>query len=79
MRGERVYGSLRRPGQNLRIRPLAGGGHRIEEMDEAAWPEVPDDFEVVWGDGAAALVLTTVERARELLEASMKRQPGRGR
>ncbi len=54
VRDGRVYGSLRRPGSNLQIRPDPAGGHRIEELDEAGWPEETSDFEVVW-DGAAAV------------------------
>ena len=48
-----VYGSLRRPGSNVRIRPEPGGGHRLEEMDEAGWPEETGDFVPVWPGGAA--------------------------
>jgi uncharacterized repeat protein (TIGR01451 family) len=48
VRGGRVYGSLRRPGSNLRIRPEGAASHRIEELEEAGWGEEVPDFEVVW-------------------------------
>ena len=54
VRGDKVYGSVRRPGSNLQIRPDPAGGHRVEELDEAAWPDDAQDFETVWSPEGAA-------------------------
>ncbi len=54
VRGDRVYGGLRRPGSNLQIRPGPEGGHRLQELDEAGWPDEPVDYEEVWDAGAGA-------------------------
>ena len=41
VRNGKLYGSFRRPGLNLQIRPDRAGAHRLEERDEAWWPEGP--------------------------------------
>jgi hypothetical protein len=52
VRAGKVYGSLRRPGLNLHIRPNEPSGqyptHRISEWDEDAWLEETRDFVPVW-------------------------------
>ena len=52
VRNSKVYGSIKRPGLNLHVRPVEGadrnGTHRITEWDEEAWPDEPRDFEPVW-------------------------------